>query len=728
MGEETVEIRGEILETPEYFTKIKVPYEAALKQDVGSMKEFYKTKPGKTLSDILTISRDTHFHIAAYKGNEKMLQTLFEMLPQEIDVREVLTQKDIHGNTPLHEVATTDNVKAAELLVGRLLARKDGKISVQEKDIRERENLLKLRNNFGETALFRAAANGRKKMLQYLVKEVEHVGDIREHYYRNDQISILHIAIIGQHFDTALWLLKRERTLGLLKEKSGMTCLQLLASMPKAFKSSSQIKGLKLFVYICLPSNLRESNDDDYDDDDDEFDQPLSQKGEDIERGIRSNSFKKSVQRSIPYRVIYRMYCDLWRFLGYVWEKISETQEMKQKHELAQKLARKLVKIDHSWALTHETLDNTIYIEEYGRVEESTSVTIASAKKKKKSSLLDTPLLIAASNGIEEIVTEILLRYPQAIDHVSRNGQNILHVAIMYRQLGVFEHLENLGTEVGKLTTIIDNSGYSILHHAADTSYFSGGTRPGAAWQLQEELRWFERVRQLIPSHYVMHQNNEGLTAEELFKEMHKDQHQEAKKWISNIAQSCSAVAQLVASVVFAVAFGVPGGFRGESKIDSEKNDTSTKRLLSKEVANREGLPILLDKPLYSFFTVMDVTSLATSQISLVLFLSILTSSNEHKDFRSNLPWKLTLAFNFLFFSVTTAMATFIANIFLTVRPKHELVKILNYVAAFFPIILFIIAQSPMYAAFSATFMDVLKLIWRIILPQKCLNLCKRSM
>uniref|UniRef100_A0A7N2LSX8 Uncharacterized protein n=1 Tax=Quercus lobata TaxID=97700 RepID=A0A7N2LSX8_QUELO len=50
-----------------------------------------------------------------------------------------------------------------------------------------------------------------------------------------------------------------------------------------------------------------------------------------------------------------------------------------------------------------------------------------------------TPLFLATKPGCIEIVKEILKIFPQAVEHIDNEGQIILHVAIKYRQLEVFD-------------------------------------------------------------------------------------------------------------------------------------------------------------------------------------------------------------------------------------------------------------------------------------------------
>lgn len=107
-----------------------------------------------------------------------------------------------------------------------------------------------------------------------------------------------------------------------------------------------------------------------------------------------------------------------------------------------------------------------------------------------------TSLLIATSKGIVEIVKEILRVYPQAVEHVSGKGQNILHVAIQHRQLEIFSSVKNKGVPLARLVRRIDNDGYTILHHAGVNH--TGASKLAPALQLQEELRWFEVSSSLL--------------------------------------------------------------------------------------------------------------------------------------------------------------------------------------------------------------------------------------
>ncbi|KAJ0017128.1 hypothetical protein Pint_09741 [Pistacia integerrima] len=75
-------------------------------------------------------------------------------------IQEALTQlKDEHGNTALHEVATSDNVDAAEFLVKMLRKSIDETEQIiEDHEIdpsRKLDQFLKVKNNLGETPLYR---------------------------------------------------------------------------------------------------------------------------------------------------------------------------------------------------------------------------------------------------------------------------------------------------------------------------------------------------------------------------------------------------------------------------------------------------------------------------------------------------------------------------------------------------------------------------------------------
>ncbi|OMO64802.1 hypothetical protein COLO4_31840 [Corchorus olitorius] len=667
--EEEITIEG----YPDKIEDIGKLYDKALKGDIPGLRRFYHNKPDDALFDQITASRDTVFHIAASRGNKQVIQALLRMVPSPMRL-ELLKLKNLHGNTILHEIATTPNVEVADYLVTKLLSSKGSSTVTNEQDVGEiRKQVLGDRNNLGETPLFRAAESGNTEMVKFLLHEVKKVGDLHEHYRRDDGVTILHSAVIGQHFETAIWLLDKDPQFATYKDNNGKTVFHLLAGMPTAFRSTSSMNKLQAFIYYCFPSHPHDDN---------EAGQLSSSQINDLETGKQSKISQHGssfLQRYIDSKMNHKI-CS---FLAIRWGTLDRIWTKKKTHALAVTLAGKLVKTDSSWCVAHKPEeDGKICLEREEKEEAETKteegiITTNTSSSKKRSKSPDTPLLIAATAGIMEIVMLILNVYPQAVEHVSQNGRNILHVLILHRKFNIYEHLKEEKEEATKRLVLgIDNDGSTILHHAANTKYYHGGIKPTPALQLQEELTWFKNVEKVIPHPYTLHRNKDNYTAKELFNQEHKEQLKSAQDWVKNTCQSSSTVAILVATVVFAAAYTAPGGFHTDN-----------------------GRPILLDKekPLYSFFTVMDIAGLASSLTSVVVFLSILTSSLELEEFSRTIPWKVSIGFTFLFFSVTATMLTFTATIFLLVQLEKRWTTSLTYAAALLPIFVFALFQFPLY-------------------------------
>lgn len=101
-------------------------------------------------------------------------------------------------------------------------------------------------------------------------------------------------------------------------------------------------------------------------------------------------------------------------------------------------------------------------------------------------------LLLATRTGIVEIVKRILELYPQAVEHVSYMGHNILHVAIQYRQLEIFHLVKCNEIAMFRLVRQLDQRGYTVLHQVGVMEPHTGGTHSGPAFHLQKEMRWFK--------------------------------------------------------------------------------------------------------------------------------------------------------------------------------------------------------------------------------------------
>ncbi|TXG46923.1 hypothetical protein EZV62_026217 [Acer yangbiense] len=625
---------------------LKEPYRAVTKGEWQAMEEFFNNDEGFSILYPMTVAEDNAFHIAVHSKREEPLKQLLE----QVDVHlyaSFLNTTNAYENTVLHEAAINHNIKAVKLLVEGRHVTPDQQVSAEERGYVTPKQLLEP-NMSGQTPLFKAAAFGSTKVVKYLASQPYqmtysdngHKKLQDAHRINNDGFSILHAAVRGEHFGTALELLKLDEGLAKLKTENGMTSLHLLTNLRSAFTNKFSDHLWLRLLYHCIPTG-----DDNYDDADNIFDSEVN----------------PSPQGNITREI---------------WVE-------KRKVNFAFKLARKLIKNDYSWDIRRYTKDPT---------REYRSSTVDKKDKKDDEEVpvetpllattnkpVETPLLAATRTGVIELVKEILNMHPQVVEHVSHKKQNILHVAASCRQREIFELVKQMQMPTSRLILGIDEDSYTVLHHVADTRNYTGGTRAGPAYQLQEEFEWFQRVQKIMPSYFTQHLNKSNQTAQELFKVMHKDQLKEAQQWIKETSQSCSGVAVLVATVVFAAAFTVPGGTRDDN-----------------------GLPILIYSPFFMFFTVMDVVSLSCSLTAVVMFLSIVTSPFDLDNFRVSLPRRLTLGFALLFISVATTMLAFTSTIILIIRSDQHRQWTLTLIccAAFVPVSVLALTHFPLFVSF----------------------------
>ncbi|KAA8520155.1 hypothetical protein F0562_014411 [Nyssa sinensis] len=205
-----------------------------------------------------------------------------------------------------------------------------------------------------------------------------------------------------------------------------------------------------------------------------------------------------------------------------LWDAI---RNRKQRYESALRLAKFLIERDTSWEASESAIDRSKpKTHKYGGHSTASQAQQAEGQKASTSQeighveVAETPLFLATKSGILEIVEEILKVYPQAVEHVDDEGRNILHVAIKYRQVHIFDYVATMEIPMMRLVRKTDNNGNSILHmvgmkavdHAAEEMR-------SPAMLLQEDLLLFESVEKVTSAHFVKHFNSKGQTAEKLF-------------------------------------------------------------------------------------------------------------------------------------------------------------------------------------------------------------------
>nr|XP_011458592.1 PREDICTED: uncharacterized protein LOC101306484 isoform X2 [Fragaria vesca subsp. vesca] len=286
----------------------------------------------------------------------------------------------------------------------------------------------------------------------------------------------------------------------------------------------------------------------------------------------------------------------------------------------------------------------------------------------------ETPILIAAKNGVTEMVEKILELFPVAIHDLNAQKKNIVLLAVENRQPHVYQLLLKKKIMKESVFCQVDKDGNSALHLAANLGEYKPWLIPGAALQMQWEIKWYEFVKNSMSFHFFIRHNKNSKTAKDIFTESHTQIVIDGGKWLTKTSQSCSVVAALVATVAFATATTVPGG-----------------------IDERNGRPTLENQPAFEIFAIASLVALCFSITSMVMFLAILTSRYEERDFEKNLPRKLLFGLTSLFLSITFMLISFCAGHFFVLKDKLKYAAFPVYAISCLPVSFFAIAQFPLY-------------------------------
>ncbi|KAJ6336046.1 hypothetical protein OIU78_012614 [Salix suchowensis] len=180
-----------------------------------------------------------------------------------------------------------------------------------------------------------------------------------------------------------------------------------------------------------------------------------------------------------------------------------------------------------------EMLEKILNLFQVGNMDLDKKNIVLMGTKKPKAPLMEmreTPIIIAAKNGIVEMMGEILEKFPEAINDVNAEKKNIVLLSVENRQPHVYQFLLLLKKNIVKESIFrqVDSKGNSALHLAATLGDFKPWRIPGAALQMQWEIKWFEFVKNSMPPNFFVRYNKEGKTPRDIFTETHKDL---VKKW-----------------------------------------------------------------------------------------------------------------------------------------------------------------------------------------------------
>ncbi|KAI9110593.1 hypothetical protein K1719_018459 [Acacia pycnantha] len=267
--------------------------------------------------------------------------------------------------------------------------------------------------------------------------------------------------------------------------------------------------------------------------------------------------------------------------------------------------------------------------------------------------------MIAAKNGVVEMVERILELFPSRIKDVNAEGKNIVLLAVEYRQTEVFRFLCKQKWLSQSLFGQVDKVGNNALHLAATLGVDIDWLNPG-------KFNWFEFVKKSMPPGLSERYNRKMETPEDILRESHEKLMKSKGEWAAKTAQACSMVSTLVAAAVYNTCTNVPGGYDDKGY-----------------AIHRNQLPIKIFR--YSSFA-----ALYSSLVSAFFFLSVVASPPQSVRSWRYVRVKLYFGMDFMLISIFSLWISFTAG--------HDLIfddEIWGSRLILSPIVILVVAQVP---------------------------------
>ncbi|VVA36572.1 Hypothetical predicted protein [Prunus dulcis] len=280
-------------------------------------------------------------------------------------------------------------------------------------------------------------------------------------------------------------------------------------------------------------------------------------------------------------------------------------------------------------------------------------------------------LFDAVESGNSKFVTLLLEACPALIWDTNDKNWSIIHAAVKHRDESVFSKIYEIGLIKDIIAASKDNkNGNTLLHLAAELAPESRlNELPGAAFQIQRELVWFEEVKKVMQPSYKEMKNKYDKTADELFTSEHRDLLKEGRKWMNGTARSCTIVSTLIAGALFSAGITVSLGGAHDFKNAS-----------------------------FQIFIISDAIAFLLALGAILMFLAILTSTYAERDFRQDLPNKLIGGVILLLFSIIAMMVALSAAFFIAYGKYY--LPILVTLCAALPVILYVVQIVPLFSLF----------------------------
>ncbi|WJZ95007.1 hypothetical protein VitviT2T_013808 [Vitis vinifera] len=389
---------------------------------------------------IMPASGETILYMAVSDEEEKIVEELVEQISKsELDALKIGNEE---GDTPLHLAASIGNVQMCKCIT--------------DKD----RKLVGFPNSKAETPLFLAALRGQKDAFLFLHGMCE--SSERANYCRRDDgRNILHCVIDEEYFDLAFQIIHHYRDLVDSVDENGLTPLRLLASKPTAFRSGTPLSWFERIIYHCVyVEDLKEE----------ELQQqsPQTFKRKRILEGpenyqtcmyfgdmIKTSAitiFAPNYQKDDDAENPNQGRKATSEHQGF--EKIKKIKDMKKKHSRAVQLVDELLQhvssskynlkeqqqpSNSSSSDTNQNVkerSSSVKYENEKDEENKFSLAGSSSKttNKKDKEKKNTPILIAAKNGVKEMVEKILEVNPVSINDKNEEKKNVVLLAVENRQ------------------------------------------------------------------------------------------------------------------------------------------------------------------------------------------------------------------------------------------------------------------------------------------------------
>ncbi|KAK7333548.1 hypothetical protein VNO80_30323 [Phaseolus coccineus] len=712
---------------------------------------------------IINASRGTALHVAVNDGKVDLVNILVEAILNHEGRAELwgdsaLRSTDERGDTPLHLAASRGFIGTCKCIIGE-----NG----------ERKDLIRARNNKGETPIFRAVLTCQTKAFVYF-HNVSKDLDVPLWNYNED--TILHHAIWREFLDLAIIISHCYPELVNTRNKDGATPLKFLACKPSAFKSGSNLPWWKQILYygILVEPLDAEKAIKSY--------MEKVEKSEDHEHKVNihlENEGKKAQVfveekyatsvRFVKSAVRFAFKCLSLSGLGVTAQDLKAIKKTRQKHKWGRQLLNIFMKRPHESYMgisggqpfmKLDTGDNDLvqpFITQQqlqmvgaassGQSQQENTRTESAAKNEEK----ETTFVSVAKAGIVDLVNELQNKVPTALnDSTNPEKENLLVVAMKNIKYKLGEH--HVDKKETAFLTAAKNGIVEIVFELQSKI-------PSAVHETNSNN---ENVL------LVAVKNRQTNVVEVLKKNLDKElfdslilEVDNRENTVLHLAagtstntertwQIAGAAMQMMWDIKWYqyVRALVPEHFtfrtNKDEKTGGEIFKQKHKDLLKessewlKETSNscsvvaaliagvsfatsssvpggtNNGKPELEGQPAFDAFAIASLIGLCFSVTALIMFLAILTSRKQAQDFRMSLPLKLLFGLSSLFVSISSMLVSFCAAHFFVLKDKYKNILFPVYIATCLPVTFYAVLQFPLYA-------DLLKAIFKKV-PQPSIS------